>query len=109
MISDREWDGDELARKAELEGLAPWELARVLAVDIADSLQSIAEHGNTDLALVACKVDAVSPCIIIATSAGEFVLHVRATEPTVADWERNLAIAQARARAEALANEGGGA
>lgn len=56
-MSDREWEEDELARLDELRSMPMDVLAAVLATDIADTMQAVIEHGNTDAALLGCIVE----------------------------------------------------
>lgn len=115
--SNREWQADELERRAELLGLPLSSLARELAVDAADSLEVDAEHGNTDFALLGARFQISAEGIVrIETPRGSFRL-VLVPEPSAealasgrnaeSAWEAELASLQARDAADARSGEAG--
>jgi hypothetical protein len=114
--SNREWQADELERRAELRAMSAERLARALVADVAESLRSIMEHGNTDLALVATDCATTGNKgfgIVVETPRGRVVLKLTArasawateTDPESA-WEAKLATMQAREAADARSGEG---
>lgn len=60
-MSDRTWEDDELGRLDELRNMPLDVLAAAITADIADTMEAVIEHGNTDAALLRLIVEQGAP------------------------------------------------